>query len=308
MQRAVGNIGSVELCNMYFHSLKFLKAVNNIPGRLQIGKAFLRLPQLCIAVMAVLLRQLGGIMMAGYEIHRDAFLPAEFHKHAYPLFILHAADSGTAHAEPGIHFLYCRKGTGEQLKIFLHVRILPEARQVRLIPDLDGPGYHLFLPVTLHQMAEGCLHQFAPCVIACRRRHISLPVKHGLLSRSHLVRHEAKLQKRPDIQLQVAVHHKIQISKIIFRMLLPVFVRVLLIYGHIVGKQAVAADMGKSDLLLHQGQLLLVLLLQRQPHAACADAVIYFVVKRDLRILFNPETFCTVHFFVSPYICFLYFL
>ena len=44
MQRAVGNIGSVELCNMYFHSLKFLKAVNNIPGRLQIGKAFLRLP------------------------------------------------------------------------------------------------------------------------------------------------------------------------------------------------------------------------------------------------------------------------
>ena len=91
-------------------------------------------------------------------------------------------------------------------------------------------------------------------------------------------------------------------------MLLPVFVRVLLIDGHIVGKQAMAADMGKSDLLLHQGQLLLIFLLQRQPHAACADAVIYFVVKRDLRILFNPETFSTVHFFVSPYICFLYFL
>ena len=52
-----------------------------------------------------------------------------------------------------------------------------------------------------------------------------------------------------------------QIGKIIFRMLYSVCIRVLLINSHIIRKQAVAADVGKSDLLLYVSQLLLICLL-----------------------------------------------
>ena len=304
MQRAIGNIGSIEFRNMDFHPLKFLKAVDNIPGRLKVGISFFRLPQLHITIVAHILRHLCCIVMAGHEIHRYAFFPAEFQEAADPLFILHAADGGAAHTEASIHFLNRRKGQGKQLKVFLHIRILPEAGKIRLVPYLYRPLHHFLFPVAFHQMAQSRLYQCAPGIVVFRRRHIPLPVEYRLFPGSHLVRHEAQLQKRAYIQAQIAVHHQIQIGKIIFRMLYSVFIRVLLINSHIIRKQAVAADVGKSDLLLYQRQLLLILLLQGKPHASCSYAVGHIIMERYFCIFFNSILFFLHHtillFFNKP--------
>ena len=87
-------------------------------------------------------------------------------------------------------------------------------------------------------------------------------------------------------------------------MLYPVFIRVLLINSHIIRKQAVAADVGKSDLLLYVSQLLLILLLQGKPHAACSYAVGHIIMERYFCIFFNSILFFLHHtillFFNKP--------
>ena len=79
-----------------------LKAVDNIPGALQIGKAGLRVAELRVAVMPRVLRKIRGIMMPCHKINRKLSVPAEFHKGTYPELVPHTADRRPAHAEPGI--------------------------------------------------------------------------------------------------------------------------------------------------------------------------------------------------------------
>ena len=279
VKRAVGHIGSIELCNMYLHSTVFFKAVHNIPGDLQIGKSLLCLSQLGIPIMACSLRHLCRIMMTCHKIQGQLLFPAEFQKTADPFFILHTADGRTAHPESGIHFFHSFQSTFKEHKILFHIRILPETGQIRLIPDFQGPCHHFICAVALHQMPQHSLHQFTPAVITPGRRHMSLPVKNCLISGSQLFRHKSQFQKRFQSHRPIAVHHQIQIGKAVLYMHFTLFICIFPVDPHIIRKQSVTSDVGKPYLLLHQSQLLHVLLLQSQPHSSGSDAIIHAVAE-----------------------------
>ena len=221
---------------------------------------------------------LNGIVMSGDKVHRNTVLAAIFQKGPDPLLIGAATDGRASHPKASIHRLHGIKAAVEQLKVLLHVRILPESPQIGLIPDLHGPLHHLGLPIALHQMAQQCLYHPAPRVIVLGRCGISLPVKYRLRPSGHFSRHESQFQKRAQPQLQIAVHDPVKVGEIIFLLFHPALL-ILLIDGHIVTEQSMAPDVPESDFLLNQLQLLLIFLGQRQTHPARPDAKIHMIIE-----------------------------
>ena len=96
----------------------------------------------------------------------------------------------------------------------------------------------------------------APLLIALRRGGVALPVKDCLLPGRKPFGHKAKLDKRAESKLPIAVHNKVQICKVVLDMTGTVRVSgvlpVLLIYSHIVAEKAVSPYMLKAYLLLNQ--------------------------------------------------------
>ena len=165
--------------------------------------------------------------------------------------------------------------------------MFPESRQVRLIPYLNGPGHHFFPAVSLTQMFQQGLHHIIPALIGGRRRGIALPVKYGLAAAGQFSRHESQFQEGLESQPAVAVHHPVQICIIVLRTaVLP-----LLIDGHVIAEQTMSPDMAETDILLHQLKLLLILLVQRQPHPSGADAIIHLIGKSRFRVTIQNYPF-----------------
>ena len=135
---------------MNFQPLILRKTVDDFTGGMQIGKAVLRLHQLRIAIMSDVLGKLCSIVMSGDKIHRNGIVMTILHKGFYPNLITASANRRTTYAEAAVHRLHGTKGIVEQSEILLHIRMFPEAWQIRLIPDLNGPGHHLIpaVPVT----------------------------------------------------------------------------------------------------------------------------------------------------------------
>ena len=130
MNRCVGNIGGIILCNMNLQSPILRIAVNDFAGCVQIGKAILCLLQLRISVMSYTLRRLYCIIVPGDKINRNPILVAILHKSLNPDFIGAAADSRSSHTKPPIYLLDCIKGGMKQFKIFLHIRIFPKTARL----------------------------------------------------------------------------------------------------------------------------------------------------------------------------------
>ena len=250
------------------------------------------------------------------KIRHQLFLPAVIQKFPYPQFVLDAADGRPAHPETHIQRFYGIKCPVEQLKIFFHIGIFPETWQIRFIPHFDRPGQHFFLTVTLHKMPECGADQIAPCLIVFRRRHISFPVKDRLLSGRHFIRHKSQFQKWFQAAFPIAVHHHIQISKIIFRSFYTGRILIFLIDRHIVRKKSVAADMAKADLVLHHPKLILIRLLQRKSHSSRSNAEINVIMKQyffpviDLvnSVFFHIGSFLRSVFFLNPTLIFFRFI
>ncbi len=294
VDHALWRVGSVELRDVDRQTPVLLKRINDIPRSPQIGKPILRAHQLHIVIVPRAIRLFDRVVMPGHKIHRDAVLPAVLHESADPDLIRAAADCGTAHAEPAVHRLDRVKRLVEEPEVLLHVRILPESAQIRLIPHLDRPCQNLLRTITAHQVAQQTLHHLTPHPIIARRGRISLPVKDRLCAARKLLRHEAQLQKRPQPHTPVKIHHPVQIC-IIILYLPDAVLLIFMIYRHIITEQAMSPDMLKSDLRLHQFQLLLVLLCQGKPHAPCADAEIHMILKKRFRIPVHCNSFFLWH-------------
>ena len=99
-------------------------------------------------------RRINGVMMSGYEIHRYVILMAIFHKCLNPFLIRSSTNSRASYTESRIHFLYGIKGSMEQLKIFLHIRIFPEAAKIGLVPYFNGPLNNFLFSIAFHQMPQ----------------------------------------------------------------------------------------------------------------------------------------------------------
>ena len=90
--------------------------------------------------------------MAGYKVDIQLFLAAEAHKLGYPLNVTNSADSGSSHLKALIKRLYSVEAQLKQLEILLHIRLVPKAGQVRLVPDLNGV-FICLLAIPLDKMA-----------------------------------------------------------------------------------------------------------------------------------------------------------
>ena len=278
VDRAVRRVRGVKLCDVHGQALVLRVAVDDFPGAAQLLQANFGVAQAAVAVAAHKLGVVEGVEVAGDKVQGQAVLVAVLHKVLHPLHVLYAADGRAAHGEAAVHLFHGGDGLGEQAEVLLFVGALPEAGQVGLVPHLQGPGQGV-LAVALQQVAQQGLDQGAPLGVVLGRGGVALPVEHGLVARGHLPGHKAQLQEGAQAQLLVAVQHAIQVGEVVFRYRLPLGVFVLLVDGHVVAEQAVAPDVGKADVLLHQFQLVVILLVQGQAHAAGADAVIGLVVE-----------------------------
>ena len=240
VQRAVGYVRSIEFRNMNLHPPVLRKAVDNVSGGLQVLKPLLCIRERSIAIMPHILRQLRCVMVPGDKIQGDLPLPAELQKFADPQCILHTADCRPAYPETRIHFLDSPESLLKQSEIFIHVGILPESRQIRLIPDFHRPGHHFVFSITFHKVTQRSRCHITPGGITCRRRGIPLPIEYGLIAGCHFIRHKSQLQERLQAAFPITVHHKIKIGKIILRLLRAVLRFIFLIDGHIVRKKAMA--------------------------------------------------------------------
>ena len=169
---------------MNFQPSVFLKTVHNISGGLKVCKTFFRIKQRSITIMSHIFRKLRSIVMSGYKIHRNLLSAAKFHERTNPEFILYPTNGRSAHTKTFIQSLNRIKGFLKKLKILFHICILPEARKIWFVPYLNRPGHHFIRPITFHQVLQGSCHQFTPCLIAFRRRGISLPIKNCLFTGS----------------------------------------------------------------------------------------------------------------------------
>ena len=283
MQRRIRYIGGVELRNVNFPSLIFRETVYNLSGSVQIGKAILCLHQLRIAVMPHSLGRLCGIMMSRDKIRRQLVVVAVLQERPDPYFVAASAHRRSAYPKTLIHFLHGQEGPVKQLKVFLHIRMFPESRQIRFVPYLDGPCHHFLPSITSAQMDQQCFYHLSPRFIRGRGCGISLPIEDRLLSAGHLLRHESQLQKRLDSQLQIAVHNSVQIGIIVLCRTVVAY----LINGHIVTEQTMTSDVLKADLLLYQLQLFNIFFLQRQPHPAGSHTIVHLIV--EFRISFRRQ-------------------
>ena len=187
--------------------------------------------------------------------------------------------------------------------ILLFIRIFPETRQVRLVPHFTRPSGHFVFPVALRQMCKRRLNHRRPLCVVLRRRNVALPIEDGLRAARHFFRHEAQFKERLQALCAVIIHHAVKVGEIVA--LAPISFRILirLVNRHIVAEQPVTADVRERAFRLRHRQLLLILLLQCQPHATCADAERGVVVElrltirrypdgillHRLRLLYNPD-------------------
>ena len=281
MNRVGLRIRSIELRNVHLKTLEFLIGINDIAARLQIGKSELRIRKLLVGIVPVVLRHLGCIMMTGSEINLQLFLLTEAEERFHPFLVAHAADSGSADTEAGVELLDGKEGFLKKAEILFHVRILPEARKVGLVPNLNRPGINL-LAVALHKVRKRNRDKLGPVLIILRGRRVALPVENRIVAACHLLRHETKLQKRHDVPLEISVHHAVQIREVIFDCLfLREPVLPLLVDCHVIREQAVAADMLKSDDVLYKGQLLQIFLRQCKSRTSGTDTEVDIVPEID---------------------------
>ena len=195
-----------------------------------------------------------------------------------------AADRRAADAHVRQHVLDCLRRHRIQVMILFFIRILPKARQIRLVPHLARPSGHFCLPVALRQMCKRRLNHRRPLRVVLRRRNVALPIEDGLRAACHLLRHEAQFKERLQTLRAVIIHHAVKVGKIVT--LVPISFRVLirLVNRHVVAEQPVTADVRERAFRLRHCQLLLILPLERQPHASCADAERGVVVEPRLTV------------------------
>ena len=219
-----------------------------------------------------MLRILSQVGMAGHKIHRQFFIPAERQKIGNPLLAARtAADGGTADPHTGQHFPDGLHGDPVQFQILRLIGMLPETGEIRLVPDLAGPGLNPVPAVTACQMLQGFTHQTAPFLRVFRRNSMRLPVEQRLGRRRKLLRHETQLQEGFQSVFQPGVHNPVQIGEAVPLLLFREGRAPFLINPHLIAEQAMAADMAEMAFLLYSGKLLLILLVKRQIQPAGPD-------------------------------------
>ena len=275
VNRTEGIVAGIELGNVHRHAFVLREGIDQVPGLLHLRDQEFRIVHLMVQVPGLVFRRLAQVGVAGYKIHRQLFVPAERKEIRDPLLApFTAADGRTADLHAGQDLFHRADRDPVQLQICRLIGALPEAGKVRLVPDLAGPGLHLFPAVTVNQVLQRFPHQAAPLLRILRGNGMRFPVKQRLFGGSQFFRHEAQLQERLQAVLQPGVDHPVQIGEA--EPLLPFEERrpEFLPDSHLVAEQAVSADVAEMAFLLHGCHLLMVFLMERQVHPAGADAVV----------------------------------
>ena len=117
-----------------------------------------------------------------------------------------------------------------------------------------------------------------PHTVILRRSCISLPIENCLSASCKLIRHEAQLKIRTDIQLDESVEYSVKISIVILYLDLA-FLFIFMIDCHIICKKSVPSDVLESYFILYKLKLLKVFFRKSKSETACSDAEIHIVVK-----------------------------
>ena len=244
MDRTERIIAGIELCNINRQSSVLFEFFHDAPGCPDLINQVVRSAHFMIQIPAFPLRFLSHICMSGQEVHRQLPFPAAGQKITHPFQRSgSAADRRSSDTNSRNHTPNSLYGDFVEPEVCLFVRILPEPRKVRFIPDLDRPQRNFFPAVAFTQMLQCCLNQGRPSFLLCRRCNIGLPVKQCLVPTGHLGRHEPKFQHRSQAKFPVTVHYPVQICKAILIMPDTVRIRYRCIDRHSVGKKPMTTDM-----------------------------------------------------------------
>ena len=270
---AEGIVGGVELGDVHLHALILGEAVDDLARLAHFLDGEFRRAHLVIEIAADAVGLLAHVGMAGDEIEGQLLFAAEGQEIAHPLLrAVAAADRRAADAHTGQRLLDGSGGDFIQAQVLRLVCILPEAGEVRLVPDLAGPCAHLVGAVALGEMRERRLDHRRPFLLVGGRGGVALPVEDGLLAGGHLLGHETQLEEGLDAQLKIAVHHAVEIGEAVGLVGHAVRVGVRAVDAHIVAEETVAADVLEMRQILRHGELVEVFLVQGEAHAARADA------------------------------------
>ena len=149
-------------------------------------------------------------------------------------------------------------------------------------------------------MCKRRLNHRRPLCVVLRRRNVALPIEDGLRAACHLFRHEAQFKERLQTLRAVIIHHAVKVGKIVALVPISFCVLIRLVNRHVVAEQPVTADVRERAFRLRHCQLLLILLLERQPHASRADAERGVVVEPCLTVRRYADGIL-LHGIFSPY-------
>ena len=301
MNRAERVVRRVELGDVHLHPAVFRETVDNVARLLHFSEEAVHRAHCMVEIAPAVFRRFAHVGVARHEIQRQLIFLAESQEIAHPVLRRRAAaDRRAADAHVRQHFLNCLRRHRIQVMILLFIRIFPETRQVRLVPHLARPSGHFVFPVALRQMCKRRLNHRRPLCVVLRRRNVALPIEDGLRAARHLFRHESQFKERLQTLRAVIIHHAIKVGEIVA--LAPISFRILirLVNRHIVAEQPVTADVRERAFRLCHRQLLLILLLERQPHASRADAERGVVVELRLTIRRYADGIL-LHGVFSPY-------
>ena len=285
MNRAERVVRRVELGDVHLHPAVFRETVDNVARLLHFSEEAVHRAHCVIEIAPAVFRRFAHVGVARHEIQRQLILLAKSQEIAHPVLRRRAAaDRRAADAHVRQHVLDCLRRHRIQVMILLFIRIFPETRQIRLVPHFTRPSGHFVLPVTLRQMCKRRLNHRRPLCVVLRRRNVALPIEDGLRAARHFFRHEAQFKERLQALRAVIIHHAVKVGEIVA--LVPISFRILirLVNRHVVAEQPVTADVRERAFCLRHCQLLLILLLERQPHASRADAERGVVVELRLTI------------------------
>ena len=237
----------------------------------ELGEQLLRRHERLVDAEGDLLRRAGRVRVPGDEVDRHVTVGDEVRERLPPLVVRAAADGRPTDLEVRVDVLDRARRLLVEAEVRLLVGVLPEDREVRLVPHLDRPAAHLLDAVAVDLVAQQRLDEGGPLAVVPRRRDVALPPEDRLVAGRELRRHEPELEERPDADREEEVVHLVDVRERV-----PGVRRAVdgvgAQHAHVVREQTVPADVPEADLLLHPRERVAVVGTQGEVHAAGADA------------------------------------
>ena len=176
-----------------------------------------------------------------------------------------------------VHVFERFHGVPVKLKILL-LGPGPEVMQVWLVPHFKEQSPHFFDPVTFNPVLRQLANERRPFRVVLRRRHVAAIAKDGFAARGQGSRHQTQFDKGLHADGQEEVPDLVGIEERIEGIFLVGDER-----PHVVGEQAMKAQVAKAQLVVATPQLRLAVRAQCHRRMVATDGVLPKVRKRGRR-------------------------